>query len=199
MICMCRRSWLSSLPARVARSTPSKRHPPAAGLDEAQDRRARGRLAAADFAHEAQGLALADVQGDAVHRVDASHRAEQAPLDGKMLAAGCSTSRSVSPWTHHSLRQQRMRRPPPQFLEVQATWQAAELCSLLTASAAKRAPRGQLEQARHHPADPANRSRPCRALAHRGTERNSPGCTGAAGFSKRSPRAMPLPPPARRT
>ena len=55
-------------------------------LKQAQDRAAGGRLAAAAFAHQSQGLALLDVKADPVHRLDmADHFSHQAAVDGKVL------------------------------------------------------------------------------------------------------------------
>src|SRR3954468_20706453 len=52
-----------------------------------QNRSAQRRLAAAGFAHQAEGLALVDVQADAVDRLDVGNRAvdHDARLDGKVL------------------------------------------------------------------------------------------------------------------
>ena len=56
------------------------------GLDEAEDAAAGGGLAAARLAHEAERLALQDLHGDVVHRVDAGDFArEEAPADGEVL------------------------------------------------------------------------------------------------------------------
>ena len=58
-----------------------------AGLDQPQDAAAGRRLAAARFAHQAQGLALADVEADAVDGVNLVDGArEDAALDREVLA-----------------------------------------------------------------------------------------------------------------
>src|SRR6185503_13099922 len=57
------------------------------GFDQAQDAAAGRRLAAARFAHQAQRLALADLEADAVDGMDLVYGArEDAALDRKALA-----------------------------------------------------------------------------------------------------------------
>src|SRR5579885_3477020 len=62
-------------------------HAARVGLDEPQDRAARGRLAAAGFTHQAEGLANPDRKGDVAERVHrASGAAEEAAPDLERLA-----------------------------------------------------------------------------------------------------------------
>ena len=74
-----------SLPVQRTQVLTIEKDLPGGGLDEPQNGPARGRFAAAGFAHQAEGLLLPDLEGDVLHRVDIAHCfPHDAALDGKV-------------------------------------------------------------------------------------------------------------------
>ena len=81
-------------------------------LDQAQDGAADRRLAAADFADQAQRLALADREADAVDGIDLADRAaQQALATGKCFlrsvtssTGGCASAMALRHWSDASTR-----------------------------------------------------------------------------------------------
>ena len=193
-ICIARRCRRSASASRRAEVVAEPDHAPGARLDQAEHGAAEGRLAAARFADDAERLAGAQLEADAVDRLERQVAAPQQAADRdremdrevldleQRLAHGSPPD--GRPWPGRGANSQQLAAAPRQRSNAKA--QRSRNAQPPAGPGGSAAARG------------SSRARPLAARRGAASSPAAPGCTDAAG-RRRAARSAPPPRSGRRT